>query len=77
MGREEWNRVRRPAESEPVPVERSEWDRGDIVLGSWMDRATYQQNFRRLEERGMTPRREARHPDDEAFLRRLYGDIIR
>jgi hypothetical protein len=75
MGREEFNAIRHPeevpeeVEDLPMPA----WDRGDVIIGSWQDRAEYERNLRRLEERGLAPR----HPDDEAFLRRLYGELMR
>jgi hypothetical protein len=78
MGLKEFNAIRHsepPEEVEDLPVPATaepSWDRGDVVLGSWMDRVTYEQNLRRLEERGLAPR----HPDDESFLRRLYGSLM-
>jgi hypothetical protein len=74
MGLKEFNAVRHseevPEEVEdlPTPV----WDRGDVIVGTWQSREERERNLRLLEERGIAPR----HPDDESFLRRLYGSLM-
>jgi len=74
MGLKEFNAVRHsekvPEEVEdlPAPV----WDRGDVIVGTWQSREERERSLRLLEERGIAPR----HPDDESFLRRLYGSLM-
>lgn len=81
MGREEWNARRHPVESEPtedelVPTQsvlEPKPPSDSIVLGSWMDEATYKQQLKLLEARGIISRE--RDPRDEAFLKRMFPNL--